>query len=185
VSELPKYLALLRGINVGGHNKITKDELKATFEALGGKSVRTYIQSGNILFRHASPSLTDLNQAIETELSTRFNYPARAVVLSESAFQAALASAPLAWGMDADEKHNALFTYAEITPDDLLAGLKVQPKDDLETLTTGPGVVFWSISKAEDARTAYTKLPAASISKKVTIRNHNTVFKLRDLFDQI
>ena len=185
MSAIPKYLALLRGINVGGHNKITKDELKETFEALGGENVRTYIQSGNILFRHASTSLPDLTQAIETELSTRFNYPARAVVLRETDFQAALASAPPTWGTDADQKHNALFTYAEISPQDVLDGLKVQPKDDLETLTMGPGVVYWSISKAEDTRTAYAKLPSAAISKKVTIRNHNTVFKLRDLFDQI
>ena len=50
---LPKFLALLRGINVGGKNIIAKDDLRQCFEDLGFESVRTYIQSGNILFRAA------------------------------------------------------------------------------------------------------------------------------------
>ena len=81
-SDQSRFLALLRGINVGGKNVITKSELKRCFEELGFGGVRTYIQSGNILFRAGETSVKTLTRAIEKELSARFSYAAQAVVLS-------------------------------------------------------------------------------------------------------
>ncbi|MEM7347262.1 MAG: DUF1697 domain-containing protein, partial [Chloroflexota bacterium] len=68
-----KFLALLRGINVGGRNIISKDELRQAFEALGFTNVRTYIQSGNILFRSQDSDLKQLTQAVTNHLSRRFS----------------------------------------------------------------------------------------------------------------
>ena len=74
----PRFLALLRGINVGGKNIVPKDALRKCFEDLGYRSVRTYIQSGNILFRSAETDVTALTDEIEHALSVRFSYDARA-----------------------------------------------------------------------------------------------------------
>ena len=76
-----RYLALLRGINVGGKNIIAKDDLRQCFEDLGYANVRTYIQSGNILFRSNLTSIKVVTAAVETQLSERFSYEAQAVVL--------------------------------------------------------------------------------------------------------
>ena len=111
-----KFLALLRGINVGGHNIIKKDDLRGCFEDLGFDSVRTYIQSGNILFRSTSTSAKELTTRIEDSLSSQFGYDAQAVVLSHRRYQAAVAAAPKGWGEDAAKKHNAMFTLRSTTP---------------------------------------------------------------------
>ena len=67
-----RYLALLRGINVGGKNLIGKEDLRRCLEELGFERVRTYIQSGNVLFRAAAADLAELNARVEQELSDRF-----------------------------------------------------------------------------------------------------------------
>ena len=93
-----RYLALLRGINVGGNNVIAKDDLRRCFEDLGFRNVRTYIQSGNIVFRAPEGETGKLTERVESGLSKRFSYAARAIVLSHAGYRAALAAAPAAWG---------------------------------------------------------------------------------------
>ena len=88
-----RYLALLRGINVGGKNLIGKDDLRRCFEDLGFERVRTYIQSGNVLFRAPVADVAELNARVERRLSERFAYAARSVVLSHAGYTAALAAA--------------------------------------------------------------------------------------------
>ena len=179
-----RFLALLRGINVGGHNVISKGELAGCFEDLGFESVRTYIQSGNILFRAAEADVEALTETIEVGLSERFSYDAKAVVLSHKQYESIISAAPAGWGADDRQKHNALFTVGGVTPEDIIAQLP-DPAPEIEVVTAGPGVVFWSISKAEQTRTTWAKLPAARAYRQVTIRNHKTVFKLRELFGAI
>ena len=89
-----RFLALLRGINVGGKNIIAKDDLRSCFEDIGLTSVRTYIQSGNILFRSDETSAKKLTTAIEDGLSARFSYKAQAVVLSYRKCKSAIDAAP-------------------------------------------------------------------------------------------
>ena len=179
-----RYLALLRRINVGGHNLIAKEELRQCFEELGFRSVRTYIQSGNILFRTDKTSIKQLTKRIETGLSKRFSYAAEAVVLSRAMYRSAIDSAPEGWGKDDQQKHNALFTLGDVKPEEVLAGFPA-PRAEFETVATGPGVIFWSASKGNLGKTNMLKLAKASIYKKLTVRNHNTVFKLLELFEQM
>lgn len=178
-----RYVALLRGINVGGNNIIAKDDLRRCFEDLGFTNVRTYIQSGNILFRAAEGDSDQLSARVEAGLSERFSYAARAVVLSYAGYHAALTAAPATWGEDAAYRHNALFTLANTTPAEVLAGL-APVRHELETVDTGPGVIFWSVEKKRVTRSAFTKLPALPVYRQVTIRNHNTVHKLAALLEE-
>ena len=179
-----KFLALLRGINVGGRNLITKDQLQSIFEDLNLTKVRTYIQSGNILFRGGKKSSKILTRAIEKRLSTRLNCVARAAVMSYDEYVSAIESAPSDWGTHALYKHDALFTLDGTTPVDVLAQLPT-PKKDIETISIGPGVVFWSTSVEHRTKTTFMKLPAAPVYEQLTIRNHKTVFNLLQLFDEI
>ncbi len=68
------YLALLRGINVGGKNKLPMKDLVEIFTAAGCADVRTYIQSGNVLFRASPGSLAQLPNLIVTRITDRFGY---------------------------------------------------------------------------------------------------------------
>ena len=178
-----RHIALLRGINVGGNNIIAKDDLRRCFEDLGFTNVRTYIQSGNILFRCAEGGTDQLTERVEAGLSERFSYAARAVVLSYTDYHAALAAAPGAWGADAAYRHNALFTLAGTTPDEVLASLP-PVKQELEAVAMGPGVIFWSAETKRVTRSAFIKLPALPVYQQVTIRNHNTVLRLASLLEE-
>ena len=178
-----RYLALLRGINVGGNNIIAKDDLRRCFEDMGCINVRTYIQSGNIVFRAADGEAQRLTARVEAGLSERFSYAARAVVLSYAGYRALLGAAPPAWGEDPAYRHNALFTLAGTTPDEVLASIP-PVKEELETVAAGPGVVFWSAEKKRATRSAFVKLPAHPIYQQVTIRNHNTVRRLAALLEE-
>ena len=180
----PRYLALLRGINVGGKNIIAKDDLRQCFEDLGYTNVRTYIQSGNILFRAVQTSVKALTAEVEAGLSKRFSYAAQAVVLPHRKYKSAVAAAPDSWGTNDDQKHNALFTLSSTTPKRVLATLP-PPKTEIEAVTIGPGVIFWSISKKHQTKTTLMKLPQEPAYQQMTIRNHNTVFKLLELFEDI
>ncbi len=183
-NDRSKFLALLRGVNVGGNNLISKEKLRQTFEDLGFSNVRTYIQSGNILFRSKTRDVKKLTKMIEKDLSHRFSYDARAVVLSIDQYKSALQAAPDDWGKNDAFRHNALFTLEEITAEAVLAKLPLLKKE-IEFATAGPGVVFWSVSKQQLTRATMMKLPAAAVYRQITVRNHSSVFKLLELFEEI
>ena len=180
----PRFLTLLRGLNVGGQNVIGKDDLVRCFEDLGFDGVRTYIQSGNVLFRSSESGVPALTRAIEGRLSQRLSNPVRAVVFTRARYRAAVAAAPDDWGRNDDRKHNAAFTLRGVTPRRVVAQLPV-PKEDVETVAVGPGVIFWSISKRHQTRTTWMKLAAAPVYRQLTVRNHRTVFRLRELLDEL
>ena len=183
-NEQSRFLALLRGINVGGKNLISKEKLRQTFEDLSFSNVRTYIQSGNILFRSNATNVKELTKMIENELCDRFSYEARAIVLSHDQYKSAVQAAPEEWGKNDLYRYNALFTLEEITAEEVLAQLP-PIKKGIETVTAGPGVVFWSVSKKQVTRASMMKLPSEAVYQQMTVRNHNTVFKLLELFEEI
>ena len=179
-----RFLALLRGLNVGGQNVIGKDDLIRCFEELGFESVRTYIQSGNVLFRSNQSRVTALTRAIEARLTERLSNRVRAVVFSRARYRAAVAAAPDDWGSNDERKHNAAFPLRGVTPPRVIAQLPI-PQKDIETVAAGPGVIFWSISKQHQTRTTWMKLAAAPIYQQLTVRNHRTVLRLRELLEEL
>jgi uncharacterized protein (DUF1697 family) len=73
------YIAMLRGINVGGHKKIKMDALRRSFEKLGFEEVRTYIQSGNVVFRAGKISAAALSKRIEEKIVADFGFSASVI----------------------------------------------------------------------------------------------------------
>jgi uncharacterized protein (DUF1697 family) len=91
---MPCCAALLRGINVGGNNVIRMADLKEGFEAMGFDEVRTYIQSGNVIFRATESDLAKLAGRIEKALGARFHYDSRIVVRSHEQLDRIVRKAP-------------------------------------------------------------------------------------------
>ena len=183
MANTERYVALLRGINVGGKNIIGKDELRRAFEELGMADVRTYIQSGNVLFRSGHADVSRLTKHLERGLSERFGYEARAVAFSYPAYLAIVDAAPRSWGRDEERKHHAMFLL-DGSAEDALAELP-PAKRGLETRTPGPGVIFWSASKQSLGKTTLMKLAAMPVYQRMTLRNHNTVLKVLDLLEAL
>lgn len=90
---MPVYIALLRGINVGGKNIIKMAELKRMFEAMGMRRVQTYIQSGNVLFESEAEE-APLRQRIEHELEEAFRFSVIVVLRTAEELKRVAASCP-------------------------------------------------------------------------------------------
>lgn len=95
---MTRYVALLRGINVGGKNVIRMPALKACVEARGLRDVATYIQSGNVMFSAARPDERRLTRMLEDALSKTFAYRSRVVLRSSAQMKAIVDGAPKGFG---------------------------------------------------------------------------------------
>src|SRR5689334_19011059 len=111
------YLALLRGINVGGNNIIKMSALKASFEALAFTNVSTFIASGNVLFSSPLTSEDELEQKIEQALSKTFRYNSRLVVIAHDTLKRVVKEAPPEFNQDpAAYRCDVIFLKKPLTP---------------------------------------------------------------------
>jgi uncharacterized protein (DUF1697 family) len=177
-----KYLALLRGINVGGNNIIRMADLISCFEEMGFKDVSTYIQSGNVIFRSSVKDKTDLTKAIEEKLSGRFNYKSRVAVFSHQQIREVVGEAPPDFGTEAEKyRFDVLFVIEPLTAGELIK--KVNPRVEVDRVSAGKSVLYFSrlISKASQSR--LSKIITIPEYKNITIRNWNTTTRLLELMD--
>lgn len=91
---MPKYIALLRGINVSGQKLIKMDALRAMFEAGGCSDVKTYIQSGNVAFEHPEADENALRKHIESHLKTSLGYAVPTLLRNRTQLEAIVAGNP-------------------------------------------------------------------------------------------
>jgi uncharacterized protein (DUF1697 family) len=173
------FVALLRGINVGGNNLIRMDELEACFRALGHSEVSTYINSGNVIFRSASNDGRGHEAEIETTLEPRFSTRIRVVVRDLAQIESVLEHMRQIWNETSDEKRNVIFLTSEIDREDLLSGLEIQP--ELESVRYFPGVLLWSANKRHLTRSTMLKLGRMAIYQGMTVRSPNTTHRIYEL----
>jgi uncharacterized protein (DUF1697 family) len=174
------YVALLRGINVGGKNKIKMADLKACMEALGFQDVRTYIQSGNVIFRTGERSRARLIKQIEAALAETFGYDLPVVVRSAAEMQEIVAKAPRDFGSDpASYRYDAIFLKEPLTPTEAMS--VVNTKEGVDRAYAGNGVLYFSrlISKATQSR--LSRIVSTPIYQNITIRNWNTTTRLTNM----
>lgn len=107
------YLALLRGINVGGKNKLPMNDLRDLFAAAGCRDVRTYIQSGNVLFRADAAALAPLPGIITARIAERFGYRAPVVLRTAGEIGAVIRHNPFIAAGAAEETLHVLFLAGE------------------------------------------------------------------------
>ena len=108
------YVALLRGINVGGNNKIDMKQLKKSFEQAGMNNVVTYINSGNIIFTHDSRSKANIADILETAILENFGLQIKVLVLDYDDMKRIMASLPESWTNDDQMKSDVLFLWEDI-----------------------------------------------------------------------
>jgi uncharacterized protein (DUF1697 family) len=109
------YIALLRGINVGGRNTLPMNELVARLEEVGCDEVRTYIQSGNAVFRHATQDAPRLAERISTAIRASHGFGPDVLLLTADQLERAVASNPFA-DAEAEPSRLHLFFLAGSAP---------------------------------------------------------------------
>lgn len=177
-----KYVALLRGINVGGNSLIKMADLKICFEKLGHDNVVTYINSGNVIFESEEESETMLSAEIEKNIASTFKIPVRVVVISKPDYQKIIQNAPKGWGEKEGWKYNTLFLIPPYDVKEITADIG-QLKPNIETMQVGEGVIYQAMLFTSFGKTTGGKLASRPSYKKMTVRNWNTSRKLLALLE--
>jgi uncharacterized protein (DUF1697 family) len=175
------YVALLRGINVGGRNKVPMAALRTTFEDAGYEDVRTYIQSGNVLFRTTKPA-RGLEDDIEAVLERHLGYPVLVVVRSHAQLRAIVDSAPDGFGADPDTYYSdALFLKPPLTAKQVMALLEL--RDGVDEAWPGRGVVYFARLGAQRTKSKLNRIVSTPAYASMTIRSWATTTKLLAMLD--
>ena len=183
--EHMEYVALLRGINVGGKNKVIMSELREQIAAEGFTNVRTYINSGNLLFEAdaevgAGPSTPyeDVAQAIEDLLARRYEFPIRLALLTAQDYAAELRNLPDWWHGEV-ARRDAIFYTRGLDSAHVRERIEAMELGD-EAMHFGKHAVFWGkFDEKTFLKTAYHKrLLREDFYRQVTIRSGSTVGKI-------
>jgi uncharacterized protein (DUF1697 family) len=179
---MTQYLALLRGINVGGKNIIKMADLKACFEEMGFANVRTYIQSGNVLLESAENDKAAFTTKVEVGLSKRFNFVAKVVVISQKELAGVVKSAPEGFGGD-DKKfrYDVIFLKEPLTPKEAMQSVKI--REGVDTAHAGKQALYFSRLISRASQSYLTKIIGMPVYQNMTIRNWNTTTKLLALME--
>lgn len=179
------YIALLRGINVGGKNRVLMADLKKCLEELGFSNVLTYIASGNLILE--SPKHPDeIKAQIEAVLTKNFKLDSeliKVLVLSRSQLEAVIDNRPKGFGDQPEKYHSDAIFLMDIAVAQAMPIFN--PREGVDKIWPGNGVIYSQRLSAERTKSRLNKIVASPYYKSMTIRNWNTTVKLRDLLNNI
>lgn len=171
-----KYVALLRGINVGGNHTMPMATLRNVFEQLGFEDVTTYINSGNVLFSSISvPGAGVIHAALEQT----FGFSTPVLVLTGSQVASVAAAIPEDWQNDKTQKSDVLYLFPEV--DDPAIMDLFSYNTAIETVTYVPGALLATISRDYQSKSCLLKLVGTPLYRHMTVRNITTARKLASL----
>lgn len=177
-----RYVALLRGINVGGKNKIVMAELKDALEKLAYSDVKTYLNSGNVIFSCKEEDPVLLREQIENVIWCRFALDIAVFVISQEKLKMILEQSPDWWGRDNKSVYdNLIFLLPPATFVGIYAEIG-EPKSGLEQILHVQKVIFWSFDRKEYQNTNWwPKVVSAKVSRQMTVRTAGTVRKIAQM----
>jgi uncharacterized protein (DUF1697 family) len=176
-----KYVALLRGINVGGKNIIKMSDLKKTVEKCGFTNVSTYIQSGNVLFKSDNKNISKIVEKLEDSFLKDFAYNSCIVVKSYEQLQKIVSDVPPDWGKSNDLRCYIAFIGGSISIQDVMR--EIELKEGIDFIKAGEGVLYMSTLLSGLTRSRFTKLITKNVYKYITIRNYSTTRKILELLE--
>jgi uncharacterized protein (DUF1697 family) len=176
-----KYIALLRGINVGGKNKVEMMKLKSVFENAGFDNVLTYINSGNVIFESNEKDVDTLILEIKKILRESFNFDIKVLIRNSCNIGRLAKKIPGDWQNDSVQKTDVLFLWDDFDNKKSLSLIKqVAGIDNVLYIS---GAIVWNIKVKEWGKSGMNKFIASELYKNMTARNVNTVRKLADLMN--
>lgn len=171
-----RYVALLRGVNVGGYGKVEMPRLKACVERAGFGSVRTFTNLGNVLFETEAQDRSRMVRKIETAIQAEFGFPIQVLLRSPKEIARITKAVPLDWVTDQRMTCNVMFLRPDVDSRGVLKQVPTQP--GVEDLRYVPGALIWRIDRSNIGKSKVRKLIGSALYKNLTIRNINTVRKL-------
>jgi uncharacterized protein (DUF1697 family) len=176
-----EHLALLRKINVGGNNVIKMNDLKTLFEEMGFTNVKTYIQSGNVLFSSFEKSTTKTKEKIDKELSGKINSKIKLLTLDE--MKEIIIEKPELYGEENDKyRYTIIFLIDPLKAKDAIKEIKMRA--GIDEIWDGKNVLYVSQLKSQMTKSYLTKIVGTSIYQNMTLRTWNVTKKLYELMEE-
>jgi uncharacterized protein (DUF1697 family) len=176
-----QYLALLRGINVGGKNLVKMADLRTAVEKMGFTDVVTYIQSGNVLFWAPRQKRDELAAGIESQLSRRFGAGLKVVLLTRAQLKGVIDGAPRGFGA---ESHlcDVIFLRKPLTVKKAFGLLET--RQGIDRAWPGTGVIYFSRLASRASGSRLSKVAMLPEYQNMTIRSWSTTTKLLAKMDE-
>jgi uncharacterized protein (DUF1697 family) len=168
---MKKYIAFLRGINVG-NIRIKMPDLKIAFEKMGFQNVATYLQTGNVVF-DSEKNISEIKTILEKGLSVTFHYQAFVLLYEFDVLKEIIAKYPF----EKNENNHAyvIFVEGEAVFEELINISQTVE----EEIAKGKTVLYWKVTKGESLNTPFSKITAKAKYKScTTVRNINTLEKM-------
>jgi len=173
------HVAFLRGINVGGKTIVSMAAIKEALVDLGMSDVRTYINSGNVLFSTRAADNQKLGARIEKALEVRTRMPIKVLVMDHKGLKQLVSAIPRNWVDDKTMRTYVLLLWKELDDRTILERLPVRP--GVDNVRYAPGAVIWQVARKDIAKSRMNRLIGTPDYKLITIRSANTMRKLDEL----
>jgi uncharacterized protein (DUF1697 family) len=179
------YVILMRGINVGGKNKISMAELKSFLEELGFRNVITYIQSGNVILQSELDAET-IRQKVEASLPSRFKLDStmvKVLVLTRKQLQRIVANKPKGFGDQPEKYHSDAIFLMGVDATQAMAVFS--PREGVDEVWAGEGVIYSQRLSAQRTKSRLGRIVGTPVYQSMTIRNWNTTTKLLEILKRV
>jgi len=170
-----KYIALLRGINVGGNRKVEMKKLKSLFESLGFENISTYINSGNVIFE-SSKKQNLIQKEIEAGIEKEFGFAVAILLKTEKEMQNIATAIPADWQNDKEYKADVAYLFPEIDSRKIMADLPFR-REYLDVRYV-KGALLWHLDRKNYNHSHLNKIIGHRLYQLVTVRNVNTARRL-------
>lgn len=176
-----RYIALLRGINISGKNKISMSELKISFEELNFIDVKTHFNSGNVIFYSEIKNKEELILKIKIMIKDKFNLDIPTIVITKEELKEFFDNAPDWWNNDNKEIYdNIIFIIPPTKYEEVYSEIG-DAKEEYEKIKNYKDVIYWSFNLKDYSKTNWIKTASSKINDEVTIRTANTMKKILEL----
>ena len=179
------YVLLLRGINVGGKNKVPMAALRELLESLGFSDVATYIASGNAVLR-SSLSPATIKAKVEKALPETFRLDAeliKVLVLPADALEAVVKRRPKGFGDRPSEHHSDAVFLMDIDVDEAMRVF--DPREGVDTIWPGDGVIYSQRLSAQRTKSRLNRIVGTPAYRSMTIRNWQTTTALLEMIRKL
>jgi uncharacterized protein (DUF1697 family) len=173
------YVAFLRGVNVGGKGMVSMAAIREALVALGLSDVRTYINSGNVIFSTRPSDAKRLTARIEKALEQHAGMAIKVLVMDHRALKKMVDAIPRSWVDDKTMRTYVLLLWKELDDRGILDRLPTRP--GVDELRYTPGAVVWRVDREDVGRSRMNRIVGTPMYKKITIRSANTMRKLEEL----
>jgi len=173
------YVAFLRGVNVGGKGIVSMAAIKEALVAIGLSDVRTYINSGNVIFSTRASGPRELAARIEKALEQHTGMAIKVLVMDHKTLKKVVDAIPRNWVDDKTMRTYVLLLWKQLDDRRILDSLPIKP--GVDELRYTPGAVVWRVDRENVGRSQMNRIVGTPLYRNITVRSANTMRKLNEL----